>query len=72
MQDLLARAATEVTETAPNERICRGPLLSRAQYLPDVLRNGFSDARIGGESHMTAHDVQTWTDAIEAKDRPQV
>ncbi len=72
MRDLLDRATAELDATAPNERLCRGTLLSRAQYLPDVLRNGFSDARIGGESHMTAHDVETWTDAIEAKDRPQV
>jgi hypothetical protein len=72
MRDLLDRARAELHEAAPNERVCRGTLLSRAQYLPDVLRNGFSDARLGGESHMTAHDVETWTEAIEAKDRPQV
>jgi hypothetical protein len=66
MQDLGRRlqresATVPVNEAAP---ICRGPLLSRAQYLPDIDR-GFLDARLTHESAMNADDVQLWTEGIK-------
>lgn len=47
------------------EKICRGTLLSRSQYLTDVSEAGYSDARewpIGG---MTESEISDWTAAIE-------
>ena len=69
MSDLLQRAQEEVGRPA-GERVCRGTLISRAQYLPDVQENGYTDGRLGSASHMTAADIASWTDAIDEKDRP--
>ena len=46
------------------ERLCRGTLLSRAQYLADVA-GAFRDARLEPRSSMTREDVENWTRAIE-------
>lgn len=58
-------------ESFSSERVCRGTLLSRAQYLPDVEERGFRDARLEPRTSMSADDVAEWTAAIEPKDRPQ-
>jgi hypothetical protein len=70
LSDLLQRAQEQVN-AAPGERVCRGTLISRAQYLPDVLDRGYRDGRLDSGSHMTPADIESWTAAIEAKDRPQ-
>ena len=69
MSDLLQRAQEEIGK-APGERVCRGTLLSRAQYLPDVQERGYRDARLEPRSHMTAGDIESWTAAIEDSNRP--
>lgn len=46
-------------------KICRGTLLSRAQYLPDVEERGYRDARLEERSDMTREDIEVWTRAIE-------
>jgi hypothetical protein len=46
------------------ERLCRGPLLSRAQYLPDIGWWGYKDARLPPHGPMTAEEVAHWTAAI--------
>ena len=48
------------------ERICRGPLLSRQQYLFDVEQAGFVDARSLAENPMTDGDIATWTAGIQS------
>jgi hypothetical protein len=48
------------------ERLCRGTLLSRAQYLVDVHEWGYRDARLlrnGGS--MSTEEIDHWTAAIE-------
>ena len=42
---------------------CRGVLLSRMQYLPDLERGGYSDVRLRPEGEMSAEQVKAWTDA---------
>jgi hypothetical protein len=56
---------TDAVRSAPPAptTLCRGPLLSRAQYLPD-LRAGFHDARLAPRGPLTQEDVQHWTAAI--------
>ena len=46
----------------------QGTLISRAQYLVDVERWGYVDARLAG-GHMAQADVDLWTDAI-AREQP--
>jgi hypothetical protein len=53
------------------DRICRGTLLSRAQYLADVKERGYRDARLEPRTAMAKQDVVRWTAAIgrdEGKD----
>ena len=50
--------------------VCRGPLLSRAQYLVDIDERGFRDARLTHESAMNERDVELWTEGIKV-DGPQ-
>jgi len=64
LSDLFGRALAESGD-AP-EGVCRGTLLSR-QYLHDVRRHGYRDARLeaGG---MTAEELARWTEAFEPDD----
>ena len=45
-------------------RLCRGTLLSRAQYLVDIEKRGFADARRPPFGPMTDNEYQIWTGAI--------
>ena len=65
MRRLTDALAAELDAPAPGERVCRGTLLSREQYLPDVERWGYRDARLreaGGG--MTREQIADWTAAI--------
>src|SRR5215211_7794728 len=57
MSDLLRRIEEELASAFP-ERVCRGTLLSRAQYLTDVQERGYRDARLQPASHMNAADIE--------------
>jgi predicted nucleotidyltransferase len=63
MDDLIARLRSEQGTAAAN-RICRGTLLSRKQYLLDIQKRGFRDARLQARVHMNARDIAHWTKAI--------
>lgn len=66
MDDLLGRVAAEHHASAAVEKICRGPFISRAQYLTDLEEWGYRDPRLlrnGGE--MTGAEIRDWTEAIE-------
>jgi hypothetical protein len=64
MQELLHRLETSLSAPTIRERLCRGTLLSRQQYLPDVQRGGYLDPRLQPDNPMSAEDVATWTAAI--------
>jgi hypothetical protein len=64
LDDLLGRLWQEVHGAPIDERICRGTLLSRAQYLIDVERWGYEDARLVPSGGMTWREVARWTAAI--------
>jgi hypothetical protein len=64
MQELLARLQDEMIAPPPRQRVCRGTLLSREQYLPDIEEWGYQDARLRPLGNMSAEDIQIWTDAI--------
>ena len=48
--------------------MCFGTLLSREQYLHDIQRLGYVDARVQPLGAMTREETRIWTDAIAKKD----
>lgn len=63
MNNLIVRLQKEA-KTTERERLCRGTLLSRKQYLMDVEEWGFRDARLAKRVHMDQKDIAHWTKAI--------
>ena len=57
-------------ESPGQEHVCRGTLLSRKQYLVDVRKWGFHDARLEKRVQMDSEDIAQWTRAI-AKDEKE-
>ena len=70
MDDLIGRLQNE-KRTAGADRICRGTLLSRKQYLMDIHERGFRDARLQQRVHMNAKDIAHWTRAIAREEKAQ-
>ena len=67
MEELLARVAAQPL-AGDDRRLCRGSLLSRAQYVVDVADWGYVDARHAPRCAMSADEVARWTAA--APDQP--
>ena len=66
IRELLERAPTVFHSAAVADCICRGPLVSRAQYLTDIEAWGYHDPRLYGHGgSMTRAEVDDWTEAIE-------
>jgi hypothetical protein len=65
LEHLAARLRSELSAPPSDERICRGTLVSREQYLIDVERWGYVDARLRPLGRMTKDDARRWTAAIE-------
>ncbi len=63
MDELSARARREAKDEA---HVCRGTMLSREQYLPDLAR-GWRDARLPPTGSMSTEAIALWTDAIERR-----
>jgi hypothetical protein len=72
MNDLLTRLQAEVTAAPPEANLCQGTLLSREQYLIDVERWGFADARAKPLGPMAHADIVHWTKAINEHPSPPV
>jgi hypothetical protein len=63
MRQLLRHALEDIGGQHPLTRVCRGTLLSRAQYTVDVTRWGYSDARRWPAGPMSPGSVRAWTRA---------
>jgi hypothetical protein len=63
--ELLSRFRAETVSRTPDRRLCRGPILSRAQYLVDTESWNFADARLKPEGPMTSREIDLWTRGIE-------
>jgi hypothetical protein len=61
MVELANRLDGELGAPAPGSRVCRGTLLSRAQYLIDVGERGYTDGRLRPHGNMTQEQVAIWT-----------
>ena len=64
LDELTDRLRDEARTPPDPERVCRGTLLSRAQYLHDLDRRGYEDARLAPRGTMTPADVAHWTAGI--------
>ena len=67
MRELMGRLEDELTAPPSDERLCQGTVLSREQYLIDVDRWGYQDARLQPLGNMTEEAVDHWTAAIDDK-----
>ena len=65
LTDLFGRVQRELDGPPSEDRVCRGTLMSRGQYLLDIGRYGYEDARLAPRGNMTAEDAVYWTWAIE-------
>jgi hypothetical protein len=63
MEELAGRLTRLTVE--PDNHVCFGTLLSREQYLSDLERHGYLDARVSPHGSMTPDEVRVWTDAID-------
>ena len=61
---LLERLKSELETDMELGRVCRGPLVSREQYLPHTLQWGYTDGRIAPLGSITPEQVGHWTGAI--------
>lgn len=64
LRELIDRL-TEELGTNGAATLCNGTLISREQYLPDIERWGYRDARLSPESNMSRQDIAHWTAAID-------
>jgi hypothetical protein len=64
IDEMLARLQRERHQAMEDERVCRGTIISREQYLIDVERWGYRDARLPPDGPMTAEEIEQWTAAI--------
>lgn len=63
--ELTNRLHADIASPPTDDRVCRGTLMSRAQYLLDIGRYGYEDARLAPRGNMSAEDAVYWTWAIE-------
>ena len=64
MTTLVNRLQEEGNNT-PDSDVCQGTLLSRQQYLYDLIELGMKDARLQPDGNMTAEEIDHWTAGIE-------
>jgi hypothetical protein len=64
LRSLTERLLLEVSSQG-DPSLCRGPLLSRGQYLMDIEAWGYRDARLPPSGRMTPEQITHWTAGIE-------
>jgi hypothetical protein len=67
MEKLIYRLQNEVHSPPPTGRVCQGTLISREQYLIDIMRWDYGDVRLLPKGGMTSKDIAHWTAAIDEK-----
>jgi hypothetical protein len=63
--ELMDRLRTELSGPPSEDKLCRGTLMSRGQYLLDIGRYGYEDARLAPRGNMSPEDAVYWTWAID-------
>ena len=67
MTELLRRQERLLTADPPADRVCRGTLISRAQYLVDLEEWKYTDPREAPRGGMTEDEIAQWTAAIDQR-----
>jgi hypothetical protein len=62
MAELTSRLRAD-TQSPDARRVCQGTLLSRIQYVVDMDRWGYADARLDSEAGLTSKQAEVWTEA---------
>jgi hypothetical protein len=72
VMDTLVERLQRKEDAAPIEenRLCRGTILSRSQYLIDVEHRGYRDARLRPVGNMSAEEIEHWTAAARKDGDP--
>jgi hypothetical protein len=65
MTELLRRLERAREALPATTKVCRGPLISRAQYLIDIEEWGYIDPREAPRGGMTEDEIAQWTAAID-------
>lgn len=65
MRALLRQLESELRQPAEPSNLCQGTLVSRAQYLIDIEKWGYRDARLEPVGNMTRREARIWTKAID-------
>jgi hypothetical protein len=65
MDRLIGRLRDDLANPEGDPLLCRGPILSRSQYLIDLYRWGYHDARLRPVGNMSLEEIEQWTVAAE-------
>jgi hypothetical protein len=65
MRELLRRLERVNAAPPPTARVCRGTLISRAQFLVDIEEWGYIDPREAPRGGMSEEEIALWTAAID-------
>jgi hypothetical protein len=65
VEDLVERLRHGQSEELTENRLCRGTILSRSQYLIDLERLDLKDARLRPVGNMSAEEIEDWTEAAK-------
>ena len=71
VDELARRLSGEAAQAPSADRVCRGPVISRLQYLQDIGPGGFRDVRLDERVRMTPRDIALWTEAALAQAEEQ-
>jgi hypothetical protein len=70
LDQLIGRLRNRRGASASSERLCRGTILSRSQYLMDIEHWGYRDARLEPVGPMSEEELEIWTHAAEEEVGP--
>lgn len=65
VEELTKRLHEETKQGDAKEKICYGTILSRQQYLIDITKRGYKDARLQPIGKLTREEIEEWTAGIE-------
>lgn len=65
IETLTGKLLQETAKPSGDDKLCRGPILSRSQYLIDIHTWGYQDARLEPAGNMNAEEIEKWTAAAK-------
>ncbi|MGH8659687.1 MAG: hypothetical protein ACREV4_14745 [Gammaproteobacteria bacterium] len=65
MEYFIERLQDEMCSTPRPNRVCQGTVLSRSQYLVDVMQWDYDDARLRPCGSLSSEEIAHWSAAAE-------